>query len=108
MKMIKVCKGIEISNKILTKTWIELEKFFGVSISKIGTVYEKKTQDIKGQINLLLILVCQDNNLTREEMLNAIDIDPDKNMSIFTALANASKIFPEPEGLTEETEEPGK
>ena len=94
MEMIKICEGIKISNKVFTKTWRELEKFFGVSITQIGTVYEEKTKTIDDQESLLLILVNQDNNLTKEEMLDLIDHDEDKNVSLFSCLAQAISIFP--------------
>jgi len=94
MEMIKICEGIKISNKVFTKTWRELEKFFGVSITQIGTVYEEKTKTIDDQESLLLILVNQDNNLAKEEMLKLIDDDEDKNVSLFSCLAQAISIFP--------------
>jgi len=98
MKKIKICEGIKISNKIFTKTWRELEKFFGVPITKIGEVYEKKTQNIDDQEDLLLILVNQDNDFTKEEMIDLIDKDENKNVTLFGCLAKAITIFPNADG----------
>lgn len=93
MEKIKICKGINVSNKIFTKTWQELEKFFGVPLTEFGNVMLKKLKSIDEEVKFIYIIISQENNISKEELLEKIDKDDDSKVNIFGVIKKILKIF---------------
>lgn len=101
MKKIQICKDVMVSAKIFTKTWQDLEKFFGVPIGKFHTVSEKKSQSIEDQSEIIYIIVSQDNDISKEDLIKKIDHDEDPKVNIISVFLKVMDLFPKPENLQE-------
>jgi len=93
MEKIKICKGINVSNKIFTQTWQDLEKFFGVPITEFGKVMQKKLKSIDEEISFSYVVISQDNDISKEELIKKIDEDEDISISILGTIKKIVNLF---------------
>lgn len=99
MEQIQICKGVKVDKIIKTRTWKKLEKHFGVPIQQIGQAFAKiqASMDIDQMIDFILVMATQDNELTRDELIEKIDNDTSTPLGVIGALGNACLMFPIPE-----------
>jgi len=93
MKMIKICEGINVSAKIFTGTYQKLEKFFGVPLTRFGEVMEKKLTSIDNEIEFVYIIISQDNDISKEDLIEKIDHDEDENITIMSIIVKIVNLF---------------